>query len=117
MSFNSVGFGGNSAGFTRRYITLIADGASESSVEVDQLPVEWNSINSTDYKYSIIEAQEESSSITAPLGVQAYAYGFGEYDAYTYGLGYDRNITSETSELLDQSFRTISEPFHELCTT
>ncbi len=109
-AINSIGFGGNSAGFTSRYITLITEAASESSVEVDELPIQWNSINSTDYKYSIVEVQEESSSITAPLGVQAYAYGFGEYDAYTYGLGYDRNITSETSEIVDESFELFPNP-------
>lgn len=99
LSTNSLGFNENFGGFTNRYITLVANSESQSSVTIDNESPQWFSINGGDYWYSIIDAEKETSIIEAPMGVQAYAYGFGDYDAYTYSLGFDRAITSNTTAI------------------
>lgn len=51
------------------------------------------------YKFARLDLSIGNTALQANNGVLAYAYGFNDYDAYSYSLGFDKNIKTavETS--------------------
>ena len=84
-----------------RYITLFTETDNLQGISVDGQNVinEFNPFpGNEEYSYARIQVSPGEMILSAPNGVLAYAYGFGEYDAYSYHLAYETPTTISVFE-------------------
>ncbi len=96
---NLDGFEFSPQAFSQQYVQLICPTDKTEWVNLDNESIDWKVFSSDlDYSYAQVSLNEGFTHLSALEGVQAYAYGFGEYDAYSYNLGFDQG-TNTTSTL------------------
>lgn len=110
MNFeNLLGFGDNMMMFSKRCLTLLTETENTATVSIDGNPVNFISFpDNPSYSYAEVELTTGTSSLDAPDGVLAFAYGFGEYDAYTYHLGFDQAMSTSNNEIVSKTNYSIS---------
>ncbi len=104
MNFESLtSFTGNVNIFTKQFLNLFCASKYVESVKVNGANVlnEFKEFpDNPSYSYAMITLPTGSINLEAPDGVLAYTYGFGRFDAYSYGLGFDKGESVEVSEIL-----------------
>lgn len=86
---NLDGFEFNTSAFTNQYVNLISETKNIEMVSLDDIDIDWSPFeNNLDYSYAQILLSPGTSHLVALEGVQAFAYGFGDYDAYSFHLGF-----------------------------
>jgi len=99
----------------KHYLTLIASDLQSNSVIVDGEEI--NSLfapleNNSDYFYCNYKLDPGTHNVISELGVQAYAYGFGRFDAYTYHLNYESKREIPTNEPFINSIQIFPNPVY-----
>ena len=90
-TFHPEGYGDNFSLYQNHNITLIAETINTSNVFVNGEDVSNDFMpfpNNPDYSFLYADLEVGISNISSEKGVLCYAYGFGDYDGYTYHLNY-----------------------------
>lgn len=101
----------------RYFVTLFTETEYVAEVRVNGNTVadefEWFPGNEA-YSYAIIELNAGKHLVESSRGVLAYAYAFGDYDAYTYHLGYEAPVaTTATTTLLSGTLSVSPNPAND----
>ena len=102
------GFNGSQA-FSQRNITLFTETENIDDIKIDDVNIsdEFQEFpNYPSFSYATITKEAGSSLLEAPRGVFAYCYGLGDFDAYSYTLGFNPNSEVSTYNI-DPSLITI----------
>ncbi len=98
---NLTEFGGNFVSFTNQYVTIVAETNMTGMIELDgnMIGNDFDAIpNFPEYSFVSVALNSDMSELNCPEGCLAYAYGFGDYDAYTYHLNYDEPVMVSSTE-------------------
>ncbi len=95
------GFAGSTNAFSIRYLTLLSESENVNNITLDGQDIS-NSFqpfpDESEYSYARIEISASTHFLNAPGGVQAYTYGFGDFDAYTFHLGFEAEDLTAVNE-------------------
>ena len=95
--------------FSRQFVNLMIETVDIDMVSLDNIDIDWSPFpGNLDFSFAQIEVTSATSSLLSGKGVQAIAYGFGDYDAYTYHLGFDVSVDPNSTAEIDESFIRIS---------
>lgn len=99
---NISGFSGSPQAFSVNNITLFTETENVENILLDGIDISNQFIDFpgfSNYQYAMISLETGTSKLEAPRGVFAYTYGFGDFDGYTHGLGFDPNSEVSVSEV------------------
>ena len=103
---------------SKRMVTLFTETENATDVFIDGEDVSSDFVlfpNNEMYSYAMIELDTGVMELDATNGVLAYAYGFGDFDAYTYHLSYASPDVSSTNDLsLESDLLVWPTPFTEV---
>ena len=100
------GFGSMPETFSKRYLNLITQTQNIDDILIDNeiIDAQFKQIPSDpSYSYAQIEIDGNSNHILASKGVHGYSYGFGNLDAYTFSIGFEKEkVTSIKNEYTNE---------------
>ena len=83
---------------TNHYLNVICDLKDTAKLKVDNVhPKAGFKVfpNNAKYAYSAIEVSAGKHCVNSDSGFQAYAYGFGNYNGYSFGLGFKTDVDDQ----------------------
>jgi hypothetical protein len=103
----------NSTEITERYfVNVVAEDNAASSIYLDGNPIPFTSLPNSGYSYAQVKIRQGSHTLyssEAEKGFIAYVYGFGLYESYGYGAGYNLDIQ------LDLGYGYLKNDSLEIC--
>ena len=103
----------NSTEITDRYfVNVVAKDISTQSIYLDGNPIPFTSLPNSGYSYAQVKISQGSHTLYSSVedrGFIAYVYGFGQYESYGYGAGYNLDIQ------LDLGYSYLKNDSLEIC--
>ena len=96
---NLTGFIGSANAFSKQCLTLFTESENIDGVFIndENISTQFQEFPGyPSYSYAMLTLPEGNAKLEAPDGVLAYAYGFGNFDAYSYALGFDEDESIST---------------------
>jgi hypothetical protein len=110
---NLFGFSGSTQAFTKQNITLFTETENTSDITIDNVNIsgEFEEFPENPmYSFATLTLDIGTSHLEAPRGVFAYCYGFGDFDAYSYILGFDPNSEVSVSDINQNNISIYPNP-------
>jgi len=111
------GFGSMPETFAKRYLNLITKTANVNDIIVDSnlVDLEFQPIESdSTFSYAHIPISGNVNHIIAPKGVNGYSYGFGNLDAYTFSIGFEKEISTSVLEEFETNCSIYPNPLNDV---
>lgn len=105
-TFTSLSTAENGVSFTEHYVSIVAETNGVPGITLDALNIadQFTALPGVSgYLWASVPCTPGVNSLLCPGGCQAWAYGYGDYDAYSYHLDF---TAPETSAGLDDRSRS-----------
>ncbi|MES2591521.1 MAG: PKD domain-containing protein [Bacteroidota bacterium] len=87
--------------YTKHSVNIVVRSVNMVPVYLDNNPVTFSSVSNSEFSYAILPLSVGSHTLISDSGFYASTAGFGQYDGYSFFLGYDGKYDFENTLSID----------------